>query len=340
MDQQSVLLLGATGQTGNSILNGLLEYGKYAVSALVRPSSAESPKVKSVAERNVKIVVADINGSIEELIGVVRGYDIVISAIDAVSMGQQINLATAAKEAGVKRFVPCAFITVCPPGDVMFMRDEKEVVYQHIRKLFLPYTIIDVGAWHQVAFPTLPSGRVDYASFFRPNTAIHAGGDAPMILTDLRDIGHFVARIIDDKRTLNQYVYTCSDVLSENEIFSMIEEMSSEKIERTYVSAKEIKASINRVKTATEADPSNTSISLSLVPLQYNLNKSVRGDNEPGYAKYLGYLEARELYPDFKPRRFREFLDELLQGKAAPVYADHALIEQLQRGMKEMGVVF
>jgi hypothetical protein len=95
---------------------------------LVRPSSAESPKVKAVAERNVKIIVADTNGSIEELTRVLRGYDIVISAIDAVSMHQQIGLATAAKKAGVKRFVPCAFITVCPPGDVMVMRDE---VFKH-----------------------------------------------------------------------------------------------------------------------------------------------------------------------------------------------------------------
>ncbi|GFF44025.1 isoflavone reductase homolog P3 [Aspergillus udagawae] len=222
----------------------------------------------------------------------------------------------------------------------MFMRDEKEVVYQHIRKLSLPYTIIDVGAWHQVSFPTLPSGRVDYASFFRPNTTIHAGGEKPTILTDLRDIGHYVARIIDDERTLNQYVYTCSDVLSENEIFSMIEEMSSERIERAHVSAEEIRASIERIETSLKVEPSNIPLRLSLVPLQYNFSKFVRGDNEPVYAKYLGYLDARELYPDFKPRRFSEFLGELLQGKAEPVYVDNGLFQQLQQGMRESGVAY
>ncbi|KAB8075700.1 hypothetical protein BDV29DRAFT_189966 [Aspergillus leporis] len=316
---QQVLLLGATGQTGHSILNGLLEYGGYQVSSLVRPSSAESPKVKAVAERNVKIIVADTNGSIEELTRVLRGYDIVISAIDAVSMHQQIGLATAAKKAGVKRFVPCAFITVCPPGDVMVMRDEKEVVYQHIRKLSLPYTVIDVGVWHQVAFPTLPSGRVDYASFYRPSTAIHAGGDAPMLLTDLRDIGHFVARIVNDERTLNQYVYTWSDVL-------------------TYSTAEEIEASIERVKSAIKADPSNTPLRLTLVPLQYSFSKTVRRENQPKYAKYLGYLDARELYPDFEPRSFKSFLEELLQGKAEAVYQDNHLLEQMMRGIKDMGL--
>jgi hypothetical protein len=51
-----------------------------------------------------------------------------------------------------------------------------------------------------------------------------------MLLTDLRDIGHFVARIVNDERTLNQYVYTWSDVLSENQIFAMTEEMSGERV--------------------------------------------------------------------------------------------------------------
>jgi hypothetical protein len=70
----------------------------------------------------------------------------------------------------------------------------------------------------------------------KPKVEIHAGGTAPTLLTDLRDIGPFVARIIKDPRTLNKFVFTYSDVLSENEIFALMEEMSGEKIEqRKYV---------------------------------------------------------------------------------------------------------
>lgn len=64
---------------------------------------------------------------------------------------------------------------------------------------------------------------------------IHGDGNAANILTDLRDIGRFVARIIVDDRTINKYVYTWSDVLSENEIFDIVEELSGEKIAREYV---------------------------------------------------------------------------------------------------------
>lgn len=188
-------------------------------------------------------------------------------------------------------------------------------------------------------FPTLPSGRADYASVFVPNTTIHAGGNAPTLLTDLRDIGPFVARIIADPRTLNQSVFTWSDLMSENEIFAMMEEMSGETITRTYMSAEDIEAAIARVKEAIRKDPNNLPVALALVPLQYNLSRTVRGDNQPEYAKYLGYLDSRDLYPDFEPRSFKSFVSEVLEGKAERAYNNNSSVfEQLKKGMMEMGV--
>lgn len=54
--------------------------------------------------------------------------------------------------------------------------------------------------------------------------------------------------------------------------------------------------------------------------LNYYLSWGIRGDNTPEYAKYLGYLIAQELYPDFKPRTFEAFVQELLSGQAEKVY--------------------
>jgi hypothetical protein len=67
------------------------------------------------------------------------------------------------------------------------------------------------------------------------NTALHVDGESPNLLTDLGDIGHFVARIVADERTLNKYVFTWGDVLTEKEIYSIMEELSGEQIERKYV---------------------------------------------------------------------------------------------------------
>jgi hypothetical protein len=59
---------------------------------------------------------------------------------------------------------------------------------------------------------------------------MYAGGTAKNILTDKRDMGRYTARIIKDPRTLNKRVFTRSDVLSQKEIFALVEEVGGEKV--------------------------------------------------------------------------------------------------------------
>lgn len=124
----------------------------------------------------------------------------------------QINIVTAAKKAGVKRFVPCGFATVCPAGGVMVLRDQVTSLPRTPQSIADPkvertnpqphktalssYTFIDVGYWYQLSVPRLPSGRIDKYIFPDMNTVLHVDGEAPNLLTDLRDIGRFVARIV------------------------------------------------------------------------------------------------------------------------------------------------
>ncbi|EOD51479.1 putative isoflavone reductase family protein [Neofusicoccum parvum UCRNP2] len=180
------------------------------------------------------IVIADINGPTEDLVEIQRGIDVTISAIDAGSIHAQKNLATAAKEAGVKRFVPCAWITVAPAGGVMVTRDHKEDVYNHIKKLHLPFTVIDVGFWHQVSFPPVSYG--------------------------------------------------------------------------------ELETQRSEARANYERDPTNANFGMRQFT-DYQYSKYVRGDNQIEYAKYLGYLDAQGLFPDFQPIKFRDFLRDLLDGK-------------------------
>jgi len=59
---------------------------------------------------------------------------------------------------------------------------------------------------------------------------------------------------------------------------------------------------------------------MTVIGLEYSYSMFVRGDNSPEYAKYLGYLDARDLYPDFVPRSFEAFARELVDGKAARIF--------------------
>lgn len=69
------------------------------------------------------------------------------------------------------------------------------------------------------------------------NDEIIGDGNTPTALTDLRDIGRYMARIILDPRTLNKMVLAYNEVSTQNKIYDLMEEISEEKIERLYVRA-------------------------------------------------------------------------------------------------------
>ncbi|OAG36731.1 hypothetical protein AYO21_09115 [Fonsecaea monophora] len=319
MSKIKVLLLGATGETGASVLEGLAADDTFHVSIAVRPSSTDKPAVRALVARGFPVIEVDLNTKLDP--SLLKPFNTVISCIGPEAQQSQLNLATAAKAAGVKRFVPCAFITICPPGGVMQLRDAKEEVYNHIFRLHLPYTIVDTGFWHQISFPPLPSGRLDDIHFMGENN-LYGDGSAPNLLTDLRDIGRFVARIIKDPRTLNKKVFTWSDELSQNEIYAVAENLSGETIDKKPVSLEEMESIVAKAKQDLDADPTNIMARMALWTHEYNLSKYFRRDNTRKNALYLGYLDARDLYPDFQPVSFVDYFKEILQGNGKKPYAE------------------
>ncbi|KAA8647012.1 aromatic alcohol reductase [Aspergillus tanneri] len=297
---------------------------------MVRPRSVQKPAILALQERGVQIRRCDLRSSEETLVDVLTGMDVVISCVGAAEQQDQITLAKAAKKAGVQRFVPCAFITVAPPGGIMWLRDEKETVYNHIKQLQLPYTIIDVGWWYQLSFPRLESGRADYA-MTTANNEIVGDGNTPLALTDLRDIGRYVARIIVDDRTLNKMVLAYNTVLTQNQIFDLLEEISEEKVVRNYIPEETVYTRVLAARQASETYPYDPVKFIPRYIAEYQLSWGIRGDNTPEYAKYLGYVTSKELYPDFKPTELREYLESVLKGTAKGVYQDRTISRAYQR---------
>jgi len=176
-----------------------------------------------------------------------------------------------------------------------------------------------------------------------PNTFIYGDSNVKNGITDLRDVGRYVARIIHDERTLNKFVYFFGDETSQEENFKLLEELSGEKITPQYVCIlstsslllrcntdmlnekvpkEELESSISSLKEKlTEGDVTPLT-RIKLHQTEYNYSKFVRGDNTHQYAKYLGYLNAGELYPDFKPVAWRDFLKDLLDGKISRPYPE------------------
>lgn len=154
-----VAVLGATGETGSSIVDALVESTDpvfvsqplafqcppilsppptprltnrparhltprgQEVTALLRPSTAAGEAATALTKRGVRVVAADLEGTADDLFPAVQGQDVVISAIRPLDLRKQIPLIDAAKKAGVKRFVPCDFATVAPPKGFMHIRE-------------------------------------------------------------------------------------------------------------------------------------------------------------------------------------------------------------------------
>lgn len=57
----------------------------------------------------------------------------------------------------------------------------------------------------------------------------------PSALTDLRDIGKYVAKLIVDDRTLNKMVLVYNEIWTPNQVYDLMEKKSGEKLERSYV---------------------------------------------------------------------------------------------------------
>ncbi|CAM1510942.1 Fc.00g084550.m01.CDS01 [Cosmosporella sp. VM-42] len=321
MSKQTVLLLGATGETGSSILEGLIEDGAFNITCFVRTASAGKPAVQQLKDRGLKVVTGDLTGSVEKIIPLLQGINTVISPIFHLDVKDHIPIIDAAVQAGVKRFLPCNWGTPAARGGIMDMRDLKEEVHDHIFRQRLGYTIIDVGFWYQLSYPRVPSGKFDYATAI-PINEVYAGGTAPNMIMHKKDVGRITAKIIKDERTLNKRVYAYGDLLSQNEVHAIIEDKTGEKLELISKTKEEVRASLVAAIRAAKDNITDTSNPYRLALIQYTMTKYVREDNTPENAEYLGYVNGRELYPDFKFIKFAEFVNELIAGKVAKPYAN------------------
>lgn len=284
----------------------------------------------------MNVVTGDLSDSVEKIAALLKGTDIVVSTIFPPNAADQIPLVDAAVQAGVKRILPCNWGTPAARGGIMGLRDLKETVHDHIFRQRLGFTIIDVGFWYQTSFPRVPSGKFDYAAFV-PSDEVCAGGTAPNMLIDKKDVGRITVKIMKDKRTLNKRVIAYAEILNQNEINAIIEKKTGEKLDLPHVclpvsraglqdlikrqrSAEDIKKALAVARKAVEDDPSNIPNQYKMVWQEYCITKYVREDNTPENAEYLGYIDGRALYPDYEYIKFHEFVDELVAGKVDKPY--------------------
>ncbi|OBZ72585.1 Casein kinase I 1 [Grifola frondosa] len=287
-----VLVIGATGKTGSSVVEGLLRDGSFRIAAAIRLASVSKPAAEHLRAKGVEIRLADIqNDSVDKLKEILSGVDVLISAVTWKLILEQKAVLSAAKEAGVKRVVPCDFASPGAKG-IRNLHDQKLRIREFVQKLGVGYTFIDVGWWMQLILP-LRTGNLSPAKFL--SWRFEGSGDKKVLVTDLKHIGDYVARIIKDERTLDQYVIIWEDEVTLKQAREIGEKASGEedalKAQRIPLSPDEI------LKLAAAAmgefqRTQNIHAMLAWIWNQYQHSIHILGENSLENAKALGALDS------------------------------------------------
>ncbi|MDA8353904.1 MAG: SDR family oxidoreductase [Firmicutes bacterium] len=107
-----VLVVGANGQIGRQLVALLQESEEHAVRAMVRKEEQE----EALKERGIEAVLADLEGTVEEIAEAAKGCDAVVFTAGSggatgpdktllVDLDGAVKTMEAAEQAGVKRFV-------------------------------------------------------------------------------------------------------------------------------------------------------------------------------------------------------------------------------------------
>lgn len=140
---QTILVIGATGNQGGAVARHLLERGKFAVRALVLDEN--KPAAQALKQAGAELFKGDLNdrASLDRALEGVFGVFSVQGVQDGleVEMRQGKTVADAAKAANVKHFVYSSVGGAERKSGVEHF-DSKFQIEEHVRAGGLPYTIL------------------------------------------------------------------------------------------------------------------------------------------------------------------------------------------------------
>lgn len=294
MNKKHIAVIGATGQVGTPLTNGLLTLG-HDVTIITRECSARNDaKLAAFTEQGAKIVECADMHDVEAMTTILQGIDtLVIGAPGAkqiIQKSEPIWLEAAIK-AGVERFVPTEFgvhtqAIEMGAGDVF---DNKKHVHDLLMSSDIGWTLFYNGGIFDYFLPNL--------RFFRKITTF-GNLELPIYTHDIEDIGYLAAMAVTDDRTINKCVQVDFNALTQNEMLAQLkqnwpdypfeyEHFSSEYItEMKETSGDEITA-----KKGGETDKERWGINYAI----YVIDKLAAFTDQT--------LRASELYPDYVCKR-------------------------------------
>jgi len=228
-------IVGA-GITGSFVVRQFLKYKAVGtvneVVVLTRQGS------KTTFEGDAKVIPVDYSNK-ESVKSALSGIDVVISTIAQAALRLQELIAVAAKEAGVKLFVPSEF-GPATEGATEGHFAEKAGIQSQLKAVGIPYALFYTGAFADYIW--LPSLGLDVTS---GKVCVGGDGNKQIPFTSRTDIARYISYVLTHlpaEQLNNRSFNVAGDTKSLNEIFKAYEAKTGKKLEVTYVPVSELDA--------------------------------------------------------------------------------------------------
>eukprot|EP00274_Cyanoptyche_gloeocystis_P003144 CAMPEP_0196654824 /NCGR_PEP_ID=MMETSP1086-20130531/4548_1 /TAXON_ID=77921 /ORGANISM="Cyanoptyche gloeocystis , Strain SAG4.97" /LENGTH=300 /DNA_ID=CAMNT_0041986797 /DNA_START=88 /DNA_END=990 /DNA_ORIENTATION=- len=241
---RKVLIAGGSGGLGLKISQAFLaKKNDFEVSILTRKAEKPKPEIETLKSSGATIVEYT-SESVDELSSLLKGSEVVVSALGAAALYPfQVTLVEAAKNAGVKHFIPSEF------GVASLDKDFKDIAlftgkfatFDAIKKAGLDWTLIYTGYFVDTTFEA-------WIGFDWRNGKVLVPGDGSLknSWTHRDDVAKVVVNSLYWPGSKNGVIRISGSDLTYNEIVALFEAALGKKLEVSYKSAEkfaeEIKA--------------------------------------------------------------------------------------------------
>ncbi|MCJ1352924.1 MAG: hypothetical protein MMC33_002908 [Icmadophila ericetorum] len=218
---KNVMIVGAGGNLGPSILSALDASNQFNLSILTRNSS------KSTFPSHIKVHKIDDSYPDVELEAAFKGQDAIVSTVGSPGKKRQTNMIDAAVKAGVKRFIPAEFgSNSANPGAVEaipFIMDDKAKVVKYLKtkeKDGMTWSALCTGPFFDWC---LKVGLLGF-KLSTQSATLYSGGTTKYSSTNLSAVGTAVVNILlKPSETANRYLYICTSTASQLDLLAALE---------------------------------------------------------------------------------------------------------------------
>jgi uncharacterized protein YbjT (DUF2867 family) len=227
-NQKLVLVTGATGSQGGSVVQALLEQG-HQVRGMTR--NADTSAAEKLQQRGVEVVAGDFIDH-DSLVRAASGVDTIFTMTTPFEQGvevetaQGIAITNAAKEAGVGHLIYSSVANADKATGIPHF-DSKYEVEKHIASSGVPYTIIaPVYFMENLTTPwSMPGLR-------QGKLALALPADQPLQQIAVQNIGAFAAAIVERRESVFGHRYDIAgDELSGEVSAAILSEVTGRNIQ-------------------------------------------------------------------------------------------------------------